>query len=90
MPYERKLRQSSSSRSRAVLLADLEAGDAIAVTCRGCSHSSLIAPHALLARSHASVAVGAALEKLQCTACGGKEITWTILQARPPRDARRY
>jgi hypothetical protein len=34
--------------------------------------------------------VGAALEKAQCSACGGKEITWTILQARPPRDARRY
>jgi uncharacterized protein YcbK (DUF882 family) len=29
-------------------------------------------------------------KKVQCGACGGKEITWTILQARPPRDARRY
>jgi hypothetical protein len=86
MPYERKLRQSK----KAVLLAELEAGDAIAVTCSGCSHSSLIAPHVLLARAHASVAVGAALEKVHCTACGGKEITWTIVQARPPRDARRY
>jgi len=86
MPYERKLRQSR----KAVLLADLEAGDAIEVTCSACRHRSLIAPHVLLARAHASVAVGAALEKVQCSACGGKEVTWTILQARPPRDARRY
>jgi hypothetical protein len=90
MPYERKLRQSSSSRSRAVLLAELEAGDAVEVTCAACRHGALIAPHALLARYHASVAVGAALEKVQCSACGGKEIRWTILQARPPRDARRH
>jgi len=74
MPYERKLRQPK----RAALLADLDAGDA------------LIAPPVLLARAHASLAVGAALEKVQCSACGGKEISWTILQARPPRDARRY
>ena len=31
MPYERKLRQSK----KAVLLAELEAGDAIEVTCSG-------------------------------------------------------
>jgi len=86
MPCERRLRQSRE----AVLLAKLEAGDAIAVTCTTCRHRSLIAPHVLLARAHASVAVGAALEKVQCSACGGKEITWTILQARPPRDTRRY
>ena len=86
MPYERKLRQFR----KAVLLAELEAGDAIEVTCTACRHSSLIAPHVLLARAPASVAVGAALEKVQCSACGGKAIAWTILQARPPRDARRY
>ena len=28
--------------------------------------------------------------KMQCVGCGAKEITWTVLQARPPRDARRY
>ena len=39
MPYERKLRQSR----KAVLLAELEAGDAIEVTCTACRHSSLIA-----------------------------------------------
>ena len=85
MPYERKLRQSK----KAVLLAELEAGDAIEVTCMACRHASLIAPHVLLG-AHASVAVGAALEKVQCSACRGKEITWTILQAHPPCDARRY
>ena len=73
-----------------MLLAELEAGDAIAVTCTACRHASLIAPHVLLARVHASLAVGAALEKVQCSACGHKESAWTILQARPPRDARRY
>ena len=26
-------------------------------------------------------ALGAALEKMQCVGCGGKEATWTLLQA---------
>ena len=86
MPYERKLRHSR----KPVILADLEAGDAIEVRCGTCQHWSLIAPHVLLARSPASVALGAALEKAQCSACGGKDVTWTVLEARPPRDARKY
>ena len=86
MPYERKIRHAS----KPALLADLEVGDAVEVTCTICRHWSLLAPHVLLARFPASVSLAAVLEKVQCSACGGKESTWALVRARPPRDARRY
>ena len=84
MPYERRVRQPS----KPLLLADLEAADAVEVICGACRHWSLIAPHELLARHPAEAVLATLIERMRCSACGRRQATWTLLRARPPRVGR--
>jgi len=88
MPYERFWQHQRGGQRKNWLIADLGPEHAVQVTCTKCSHRSMVAPHELHARHKASVNLGAL--KLRCAACGGREVSWEVLVARPPRDARAY
>ena len=86
MPYERPYRDPRKK----LILDDLWAADAIEIVCKGCGRQSALATHEMHARFRDTVAVEVIVAKATCSSCGGKEVTWSLLRARPPRGARGY